>query len=66
VGADGFILVESKWGSLRVFWHTPDDQGYSPRFEYWHSDRGGHLLEIVRRARLAGPHAPLPTDDEEA
>lgn len=66
VGADGFILVESKWGSLRVFWHTPEDQGYSPRFDFWHSDRGGHLLEIVRRARLAGPHAPLPTDDEEA
>jgi hypothetical protein len=54
VGADGFILVESKWGSLRVFWHTPDDQGYSPRYEYWHSDRGGHLLEIVRRGRDAG------------
>lgn len=54
VGADGFILVESKWGALRVFWHTPDDQGYSARFDYWRSDRGGHLLEIVRRARVAG------------
>lgn len=54
VGADGFILVESKWGSLRVFWHTPDDQGYSTRYDFWHSDRGGHLLEIVRRAGAAG------------
>lgn len=54
VGADGFVLVESKWGSLRVFWHTPGDQGYSPRFDYWRSERGGHLLEIVRRAGVAG------------
>ena len=48
VGADGFVLVESKWGQLQVFWHTPDDQGYSAHFDYWHSDRPGHLLRMPR------------------
>jgi len=53
VGADGFVLVESKWGALQVFWHTPDQQGYSPRWDYWHSDRRGHLLSIARRTSAA-------------
>lgn len=48
VGADGFVLVESKWGQLQVFWHTPDDQRYSERYDYWRSDRPGHLVRMPR------------------
>lgn len=48
VGADGFVLVESKWGQSQVFWHTPDDQRYSRRYDFWRSDRSGHLLHMPR------------------
>lgn len=50
VGRDRFVLVESKWGQLDVFWHTPEDQGYSESFDYWRSDRDGHLLDVSTRA----------------
>ena len=48
VGEGGFVLVESKWGQLQVFWHLPDDQRYSDRYDYWRSDRSGHLLRMPR------------------
>lgn len=47
VGDDGFVLVESKWGPLHTYWHTPEAQSYSHRFDYWRSPRDGHLLTIV-------------------
>ncbi|MFM8891339.1 MAG: hypothetical protein ACKOTB_06895, partial [Planctomycetia bacterium] len=46
-GDDGFVLVESKWGPLHTYWHTPEAQSYSQRFDYWRSPRAGHLLTIV-------------------
>lgn len=47
-GRRGFVLVESKWGQLDVYWHTPEDQRYAEDWEYWRSDRDGHLLELRR------------------
>lgn len=55
VGDDGFVLIESKWGLLDVFWHTPRDQAFGDRFEYWHSDRRGHRLRLSGGATLRGP-----------
>lgn len=49
-GRRGFVLVESKWGQLDVYWHTPEDQRYAEDWEYWRSDRDGHLLEVHRDA----------------
>ena len=50
VGDDGFVLVESKWGPLHTYLHTPESQSYSQRFDYWRSPRDGHLLTIVTPA----------------
>lgn len=50
VGTDGFVLVESKWGPLDIYWHTPYEQTYSQRFEYWRSRRDGHGLTVVTPA----------------
>lgn len=55
IGDDGFVLIESKWGLLDVFWHTPRDQAFGDRFEYWHSDRRGHRLRLSGGATLLGP-----------
>ena len=48
VGNDRFVLVESKWGTLPVFWHTPENQAFGDRLEYWHSDRKSHALHVER------------------
>ena len=45
-GRNGFVLVESKWGQLDVYWHTPADQGYADHWEYWRSTRVGHRLSF--------------------
>ena len=45
-GKKGFVLVESKWGQLDVYWHTPADQGYADLWEYWRSPRAGHRLDV--------------------
>jgi len=45
-GKNGFVLIESKWGQLDVFWHTPADQRYSDHWEYWRSPRAGHRLDV--------------------
>lgn len=50
VGTDGFVLVESKWGPLDIYWHTPYEQTYSQRFEYWRSRRDGHGLTVLTPA----------------
>ncbi len=46
IGRNGFVLVESKWGLLDVYWHTPADQGYADHWEYWRSTRAGHRLDV--------------------
>jgi len=53
-GPDGFVLVESKWGPLDIYWHTPHDQAYSQLFEYRRSPRPGHELTIVEPGTTAG------------
>ncbi len=43
VGND-YVLVESKWGCVGVYLHTPADHPYGGRCEYYRSGRMGHLL----------------------
>lgn len=45
-GRNGFVLIESKWGQLDVYWHTPDDQRYADDWEYWRSPRPGHRIDV--------------------
>ena len=59
-GVDGFVLIESKWGPLHTYWHTPESQAYSQRFEYWRSPRDGHLLRIVDAQHDAAQSADAP------
>jgi hypothetical protein len=54
VDADGMVLVESKWGPLGVFLHTPEMQPYGRHFGFWRSPRLGH--------RLRGLDADCPPD----
>jgi len=56
IGPEGFVLIESKWGPLDIYWHTPHDQVYSQRFEYWRSARRTPPRD--RRASRRG--APRP------
>jgi hypothetical protein len=45
VAADGQALIESKWGALGRFIHTPEHHPYPYTVVlYYHTDRGGHLL----------------------
>ena len=48
VGTDGLILVESKWGPLGLYLHTPHEQPYGVLFNYYRSSRSGHELRLVR------------------
>ncbi len=41
---EGNILLESKWGPLGTYLHTPRDQNYSTEWTYHRSSRLGHLL----------------------
>ena len=47
VGEDGRVLVESKWGPLGVFLHTPETQPFSNQYSFWHSPRLGHWLHVL-------------------
>ena len=38
------VLIESKWGPLGRFLHTPDVQPYGLHYHYYRSPRPGHLL----------------------
>lgn len=63
IGEGGFVLVESKWGQLDVFWHTVETRAYGPHFDYWRSARDGHLLRLAAAPSAAprgerGPDAP--------
>ena len=59
VGADGFVLVESKWGFLGRYLHEPDVQCYSPYYTYYRSERPGHRLIGLPAPPVAGE--PLHT-----
>jgi hypothetical protein len=45
-GADGLILVESKWGEGGRYIHAAADSGYGSRWTYYHTDRQGHCLSM--------------------
>ncbi len=49
VGTDGLVLVESKWGSLGIYLHTPKDQPYGEFFNFRRSSRRGHELHLKDR-----------------
>lgn len=38
------VLVESKWGCLGTFLHPVDKSPYGTAFDFYHSNRAGHLL----------------------
>lgn len=46
VGADGLVLVESKWGPLGIYLHTPTEQPYGHYFHFYRSPRSGHVLNM--------------------
>jgi hypothetical protein len=54
-GPDKVILVESKWGWLGRYVHTPEAQLYGRSWVYYHSDRNGHRLR-----GLDDSHQPPP------
>lgn len=63
---DGLVIVESKFGVGARFLHLPEDQPYSPRFEFYRTDRGRHDIAIrngtpgdVTRRRTDGRSATL-------
>ena len=47
------VEVESKWGRYGCFLHCVDSEPYGTTFDYYHSDRHGHRLQLVH----------LPTGD---
>jgi hypothetical protein len=53
VGADGLVLIESKWGPLGIYLHTPTDQPYGRNYHFYRSARPGHVLTM----KPAGPQA---------
>lgn len=61
IGDDGFLLVESKWGQCGIFLHTPVDQAFGDRVEYWHADREGHSLRVSQRAAASSMPARAPS-----
>jgi hypothetical protein len=58
VGADGLILVESKWGPLGVYLHPVGAQPYGTGHKFYRSSRAGHLVTIVPQA--SAPESELP------
>ncbi len=53
VGDEGFVLIESKWGSLDTYLHLPNDQVYSKGYAYYRSPREGHLLNVGQASSLS-------------
>jgi len=54
-GNDGFVLIESKWGSLARYLHEPKTQCYGQDFAYFRSTRPGHRLRIEESFELEYP-----------
>ena len=46
VGKKGFVLIESKWGTLGRYLHLPEVSVYPDRHEFYHTSRPDHLLRI--------------------
>jgi hypothetical protein len=53
--ADGLVLVESKWGWLGRFLHSPENQPYSDTWTIYRSERSSHVL---RGIESDGPNTP--------
>lgn len=63
-GADGFSLIESKWGLHGRYLHEPEQQSYSDRFAYYRSPRPGHQLsEAGKNAGRGRQRAELKAAD---
>jgi hypothetical protein len=57
VSADGLVLIESKWGGLGRYLHSPSDHCYGGAVcTYYRSPRQGHLLTVNE----VGPTLPAP------
>jgi hypothetical protein len=56
-GADGVVLVESKWGWLGRYIHTPEAQYYGRLWVYYRSARPGHLLRGLEDTHQTPPPA---------
>jgi hypothetical protein len=56
VGRDGLVLVESKWGRLCRFIHTP--ACYPGRHSYYRTARGGHEVRGLGTAADGEPRNP--------
>jgi hypothetical protein len=41
---DDVILVESKWGALGRYLHSPADQVYATKWAFYRSPRSGHIV----------------------
>ena len=54
-GKDGFVLIESKWGSLGRYLHQPQTQCYSQNFAYYRSARSSHMLRIEGAPEIEYP-----------
>jgi hypothetical protein len=54
-GAQGFVLIESKWGPMHRFVHAPESQPYSADFVYYRSSRVGHALAGVSKGKVPIP-----------
>jgi hypothetical protein len=60
-GANGFLLVEGKWGRMGRYLHRPQDQPYGNTWKFYRSARNGHLLKGVDAA--PDPTYPLPISE---
>jgi hypothetical protein len=49
-GQEGPTLIESKWGPLGVYLHTPESSPYGHRFRYYRSLRPNHRLDLTPAA----------------
>jgi hypothetical protein len=47
----GLVLLESKWGHLGRYLHTPEGYAYSDSWRYYRSPRRGHLLAGLGASR---------------
>ncbi len=54
---NGLVLVESKWGELGRFLHAPEHQSYSETWQFYRTERGGHVLRGVEEL---GPSREYP------
>jgi len=51
-GADGLILLESKWGQLGRYVHTANKHAYQGHaIRYYHTDRGSHTLHGIEGSK---------------